>query len=62
MDLSRFAQFKGQKIDDVIDDIKALHSVVKIVYPKGSLTNDNQPERLNVYVDVHGYITSFNAG
>lgn len=59
MDLN---SFKGSKVDDVLDSIKSVYQVVRIQYPKGLLVNDHRPERLNINVDIHGYITSFNFG
>lgn len=63
MNVSIFEDFKGKLVDDVIDDIKRIHTTgVRITYPKGMLTADYQESRLNINCDVHGYIKDFSFG
>ena len=62
MDVSNFEEFKNKIVDDVIDEIKARHPIVRINYPKMMLTQDYNPSRLNINCDVHGRILSFSEG
>lgn len=55
-------KYKNKKIDEVIDEIKVLHPIVRIVYERGMITADHRPERLNIYVNIRSEITGFDWG
>lgn len=55
-----FSKFKNRQVEDVIDEIKTMNPIVRIIYPRALLDEQHVGGRLSVYVDVHGRIQSLN--